>query len=102
MEKYVKLEDVLDLLKTRRLNTRWISISNELMTCIYHIQKLPTAEVVEQALEAEWVPEYKGFIGGDYRCSNCCMLADESNSGHYDVLTTFCKNCGRKMKVRED
>ena len=48
MEKYVKLEDVLDLLKTRRLNTRWISISDELMTCIHRIEKLPTAELVEQ------------------------------------------------------
>ena len=98
MEKYVKLEDVLDILKTRRLNTRWVSISNELMTCIYRIKKLPVIEVVEPALEADWVPAREGFLGSDYWCSNCMSWADEGNSGHYNVLTDYCQHCGCKMR----
>ena len=99
--KYVKLEDVLDILKTRRLNTRWTSISNELEHCIYRVKKLYTIELVEQAFEAEWVPTHEGFLGTDYQCSNCGDLADEGNSGHHNVLSEFCPRCGCKMRIEE-
>jgi hypothetical protein len=41
-------------------------------------------------------------VGPKYKCSNCGAWADEGNSGHFNILTAFCKNCGRKMKVKEN
>lgn len=102
MEKYVKLEDVLDILKTHRINTRSVEIAHELEHCIGHVKKLYAIGVVEPAFEAEWVPTYEGFLGTDYQCSNCGDLADEGNNGHYNVLSEFCPRCGHKMRVEEN
>ena len=66
------------------------------------LDTLPTIEVEESSPYAEWIPEGKSFLGIDYRCSGCGKLADEGNSGHFNILTAFCKNCGRKMKVKEN
>jgi DNA-directed RNA polymerase subunit RPC12/RpoP len=100
MEKYVKLEDVLNILKTHRINTRLAEVAQALEHCTGHIKRLYTIEVVEPALEAEWVPTYEGFLGTDYQCSNCGDLADEGNSGHHNMLSEFCPHCGRKMMRR--
>lgn len=100
--KYVKLEDVLNILRTRRINTRSAEIAHELEHCDRQIKKLPTIDIEESSPFAEWIPEGKSFLGCDYRCSGCGKLADEGNSGHFNILTAFCKNCGRKMKVKEN
>ena len=99
--KYVKLEDVLNILKTHRINTRLAEIAHELEHCVGHVKKLYAIEVVA-ALEAEWVPTYEGFIGADYQCSNCGELAYEGNNGHYNRLTDYCPHCGRKMRIKEN
>ena len=97
--KYVKLEDVLSILRTRRINTRSLEIAHELEHCDSQIKKLYAIEIVESAFEAEWAPTYEGFIGTDYQCSNCGKMADEGNSGHHNVLTEFCPHCGYKMRA---
>ena len=100
--KYVKFEDVLNILRTRRVNTRSAEISHELEHCLNRVKRLYTVELVEEAFEAEWVPTYEGFLGTDYQCSNCGDLADDGNNGHHNVLTEFCPHCGCKMRVKED
>lgn len=106
MEKYVKLEDVKALLKKLNNEPAYQHTGEDFYSGVCAVEcglyDLPTIEVPEPALEAEWVPQYEGFLGTDYRCSNCGKYADEGNSGHHDVLTEFCKNCGRKMRVKEN
>ena len=105
MEKYVKLEDVRALIKKLYNEPQYQHTGETYYAGVaamdMELDSLPTVEVTESVLEAEWVTEYEGFLGADYRCSNCGKYADEGNSGHYDVLTEFCKNCGYKMKVKE-
>lgn len=106
MEKYVKLENVINLIDRLAKEPAYQHAGedwhNGVCSVGCEVCSLPAVELVEQALEAEWVPEREGFLGSDYRCSNCGTLADESNSGHCSVLTKFCKHCGRKMKHKEN
>ena len=106
MEKYVKLEDVKALLNKLANEPRYQHEDEDyyvgIATVGQELDSLYTVELAEQAFEAERVPQYEGFLGADYSCSNCSKYADEGNSGHHDILTTFCKNCGRKMRVKEN
>ena len=43
---YVKLDDVLGILNTRRLNTRSIEVSDNLQQCINQIKKLQVEDSV--------------------------------------------------------
>lgn len=53
---YVKLDDVLSILKTKRLNTRSIEVSDNIQQCINQINKLPVEELV---------PTTRGECGSD-------------------------------------
>ena len=68
---YVKLEDVLDILKTRRVNTRSVEVSDNIMQCINYIKKLPV-EVSVPAVHGEWImhTNFDGYLN-HYECSVC-------------------------------
>ena len=104
--KYVKLEDIRALLDKLNNEPQYQHAGETYYAGIaavdMELDTLPTVEVDELSPYAEWIPEGKSFLGINYRCSGCGKLADEGNSGHFNILTTFCKNCGRKMKVKEN
>lgn len=101
MEKYVKLADVRDLLKRLANEPRYQHEDEDffvgICTVAGELDELQATVISEPALEATWVPAHKGFMDSDYRCSNCGTWADEGNSGHYSILTDFCKHCGAYM-----
>lgn len=103
--KYVKLEEVRALLNRLNNEPQYQHTGETYYAGIaavdMELDSLNTIELEEQSPYAEWVPEKESFLGSDYRCSACGRLADEGNSGHFNILTTFCKNCGRKMRVKE-
>ena len=104
--KYVKFEDIRALLDKLNNEPQYQHTGETYYAGIaavdMELDTLPTIEVEESSPYAEWIPEGKSFLGIDYRCSGCGKLADEGNSGHFNILTAFCKNCGRKMKVKEN
>lgn len=104
--KYVKFEDIRALLDKLNNEPQYQHTGETYYAGIaavdMELDTLPTIEVEESPPYAEWIPEGKSFLGIDYRCSGCGKLADEGNSGHFNILTAFCKNCGRKMKVKEN
>jgi hypothetical protein len=106
MEKYVKLEDVKALLKRLNNEPQYQHAGETYYAGIaavdMELDTLPTIEVEKPSPYAEWISEGKSFLGSDYRCSGCGKLADEGNSGHFNILTAFCKNCGRRMKAKEN
>lgn len=106
MEKYIKLEDVRALLSRLANEPRYQHTGETYYEGIsavsIELDTLPTIETVDQVLEAEWVPLYKGLLGTDYHCSNCGQWAEEGNSGYFDRRSSYCKNCGRQMRIREN
>ena len=104
--KYVKFEDIRALLDKLNNEPQYQHTGETYYAGIaavdMELDTLPTIEVEESSPYAEWIPEGKSFLGINYRCSGCGKLADEGNSGHFNILTAFCKNCGRKMKVKEN
>lgn len=104
--KYVKLEDIRALLDKLNNEPQYQHAGETYYAGIaavdMELDTLPTTEIEESSPYAEWIPEGKSFLGINYRCSGCGKLADEGNSGHFNILTAFCKNCGRKMKVKEN
>ena len=105
MEKYVKLEDVKALLNKLNSAPQYQYAGEIYYTpaaVAMELDSLNTIELEEQSPYAEWIPENESFLGSDYRCFACGRLADEGNSGHFNILTTFCKTSGRKMSVKEN
>lgn len=103
MEKYIKLSDVVNLLDKMTKEPGYQHVGEDWYTGVYsvstEIYQLPTTILDEHFMCAEWISDREGFLDSDYGCSACGKLADEGNSGHFNTLTPFCKNCGRKMKI---
>ena len=89
---YVKLDDVLIVLKTRWLNTRSIEVSDNIQQCINQIKKLPVEESV-LTIRGEWImhTNFDGYLN-HYECSVCHQA-----QGH---KSNYCEECGSDM--RED
>lgn len=90
---YVKLEDVLGILKTKRLNTRSIEVSDNIQQCINQINKLPVEDLVP-VVRGEWImhTNFDGYLN-HYECS-ICHLAQGYRSN-------YCEECGAWM-IEED
>lgn len=104
--KYVKLEDVQALIN-KLFNEPQYQHTGEtyyagIAAVDMELSDLPTIDITESVIEAEWISDREGLLGSDYRCSACGKLADEGNSGHFNILTPFCKNCGHKMIAKEN
>lgn len=96
---YVKLDDVLDVLKTRRLNTRSIEVSDNIQQCINQIKKLPvetfcTTSVPETC--GKWISaSTKPGVNAGMKCSICGSRI--KNSEHFNGNHRFCHKCGARM-----
>lgn len=96
---YVKLDDVLSVLKTRRLNTRSIEVSDNIQQCINQINKLPVEafcmppapEICGKWISASTKPE----VNAGMKCSICG--ARIKNSEHFNGNHRFCHKCGARM-----
>ena len=105
MEKYVKLSDVKEVIKKLVREPRYQHEDEDFYSGVCAVDcEVSELQVtyMESPPTAIWVSAHKGFMDNDYRCSNCGTWADEGNSGHYSVLTEFCKGCGHKMIIKED
>ena len=90
---YVKLDDVLSILKTKRLNTRSIEVSDNIQQCINLINKLPVEELVPTT-RGEWIMHTNsdGYLN-HYECSVCYQV-----QGH---KSNFCGECGSDMREED-
>lgn len=101
MEKYIKLSDVKDILSKLIHEPRYQHEDEDFYSGVCavdcELSELQTIDLEEPKLVATWKLSYKGLLGSDYICSNCGCPAQEGNTGHYDRLTDFCRDCGAKM-----
>ena len=89
---YVKLDDVLSILKTRRLNTRSIEVSDNIQQCINQIKKLPVEDSV--SVRGEWImhTNFDGYLN-HYECSVGLQA-----QGH---KSNYCEECGSDMREED-
>lgn len=94
---YVKLDDVLDVLKTRRLNTRSIEVSDNIQQCINQIKKLPVEDITSTTETCgKWISaSTKPGVNAGMKCSICG--ARIKNSEHFNGNHRFCHKCGTRM-----
>lgn len=94
---YVKLEDVLNIIKEQNCNNTGI---------IQHIkQHCHTAEL-EEVKHGEWVDKFNNkYYNQVYVCSECgekayikFVLNELGNTTYTQALTPFCPTCGADMR----
>lgn len=102
MEKYVKLEEVINLIDKLAKEPAYQHVGenwhNGVCSVGCEVCELPTVELNIKAPQAKWTLSYEGLLGSDYICSNCGTPAIENNTGHYNTLTDYCRGCGAYMK----